>query len=141
MPGLPTVPGMHTRTTPLPPVDLADPIWTVEHVAAAFRLGPRATRSLIARPDFPAAFRLSDARTARLYWRREQVLDFVAGGATTGATQATSAPLAPRSPVTAGRPARATTGPVDAESPRYVGTDDDAPAAMAAMAAAQAVAA
>jgi hypothetical protein len=131
---------MHTRTTPLSPVDLADPIWTIEHVALAFRLGVRATRSLIARPDFPGAFRLSDARTARLYWRREQVLDFVAGGATTGATQATSAPLAPRSTVTAGRPAPAT-GPLDAESPRYVGTDDDALAAMAALRAAQAVAA
>ena len=36
-----TVRAMHTRTTPLPlpPVDPTDPIWTVEHLAAALRLG------------------------------------------------------------------------------------------------------
>lgn len=139
MPRLPTVPGMHTRTTPLPPVDLADPIWTVEHVALAFRIGIRAARTLIARPDFPAAFRLSEGRTARLYWRRERVLDFVDTTATATPEQTTPAPVAPRRAATVGEPAPATAAAAP-DLPRYAGTDDDALAAIAALRAAQAVA-
>lgn len=69
---------MNTRTTPLPPVELTDPIWTVEHLERALRLGERATRTLIAGPTFPAGFRLTDAPTARRYWLREHVLDHFA---------------------------------------------------------------
>ncbi|MCC2317140.1 hypothetical protein [Cellulomonas chengniuliangii] len=121
---------MHPRTTPLPPPDLADPIWTVEHVALAFRLGARATRALVAAPGFPAAFRTGPARTARLYWRREQVLNFVAAG---------TAPMpTPVPPAAAPAPARPTTA---AAPPRYVAGEDDALAAIAAVRSARAVAA
>ena len=65
---------MNTRTAPLPPVDLTDPIWTVEHAAAALRLGPRATRTVVATTGFPTPFRLNDAPTARLDWVRDDVL-------------------------------------------------------------------
>ena len=88
---------MHTRTTPLPPVDPADPIWTVEHLAAALRLGERATRQLIAAPAFPAGFRLSQAPTARRYWLREDVLEHFASlsvGTTRRRTPGSPAPSA-----------------------------------------------
>lgn len=124
---------MHTRTTPLPPVELADPIWTIEHVALAFRIGIRATRSLIATPNFPTAFRASSAPKARLYWRREQVLDFVAADAASGWVAATGP-----------TPAAVTRHPTPTAAtdvPRYVASDDDAVAAIAALRATQAVAA
>jgi hypothetical protein len=73
-----TVPAMNTRTCPLPPVELTDPIWTVEHLALALRQGERATRTLVASAGFPAAFRLNDAPTARLYWLREHLLSHFA---------------------------------------------------------------
>ena len=131
-----TVPGMHPRTTPLPPPDLADPIWTVEHLALAFRLGARATRALVAAPGFPAAFRAGPARTARLYWRREQILDLVAAGtaAIAGPAPAPAPATAPAAPA----PARPTTA---AAPPRYVAGEDDALAAIAAVRTARAVAA
>lgn len=40
---------MNTRTTPLPPVDLTDPIWTVEHVAALAELAALPTARELAR--------------------------------------------------------------------------------------------
>lgn len=56
---------MNKRTTDLPPINLADPIWTIEHLALALRQGERATRTLIADPTFPAGFRLTASPTAR----------------------------------------------------------------------------
>ena len=64
----PTVSAMLTRTSPLPPVSLADPIWTFDHLEVALRLGERATRTLIADRAFPAGFRLNEAASARRYW-------------------------------------------------------------------------
>lgn len=124
---------MHTRTTPLPPIDLADPIWTVEHVALAFRIGIRATRSLIATPDFPNAFRASSAPKALLYWRRDQVLDVVAAHAASGRVAATEPTRAAAT--------RLPTPTAATEMPRNVASDDDAVAAIAALRAVQAVAA
>ena len=69
---------MNPRTTPLPPVDLTDPIWTLEHLAQALRLGERATRTLVAGAGFPSPFRLTSSRTARLYWMRQDLLDHFA---------------------------------------------------------------
>ena len=65
---------MNARTAPLPPPDLADPIWTIEHVALALRLRLRATRTLVASPGFPAPFRLGNSPTARRYWIRDDLL-------------------------------------------------------------------
>ncbi len=58
---------MRVRTSELPPVDLADPIWTVEHRALALRQCRPATRTLIADPAFPAGLRLSASPTGRQY--------------------------------------------------------------------------
>lgn len=94
---------MHARATPLPPVDPADPIWTVEHLAAALRLRERATRELIAAPHFPAGFRLSQAPTARRYWLREDVLTHFAS--LSGARRPRPVSARRATPPTQGRPA------------------------------------
>ena len=69
---------MHPRTTPPPPVELADPVWTIEHVQRVLRLGLRATRTAVGAAGFPPAFRLNASPTARLYWLREDVLAYFA---------------------------------------------------------------
>ena len=95
-----TVLAMNPRTTPLPPVELADPIWTLEHIAHALRLGTRATRTVIAAPSFPPAFRLTAAPTARLYWMREQVLAHFAAQTAAPST----APVTQMAATAVGRP-------------------------------------
>ena len=86
---------MNPRTTPLSPVALTDPVWTVAHLEAGLRLSERAIRSLIADPAFPAGFRLTGAASARRYWLREDLLTHFAS--------LSSAPPARTAP--AGRPA------------------------------------
>ncbi|MBO3084123.1 hypothetical protein [Cellulomonas fengjieae] len=76
---------MHTRTSDLPPIEPSDPIWTVEHLAAALRQGERATRTLTGDASFPAGFRLNDSPNARRYWLREHVLDHFASLCATSA--------------------------------------------------------
>jgi len=101
---------MHTRTTPLPPVELADPVWTIEHVARLLRLGPRATRTAITAPGFPAPFRLNPSPTARLYWLREDVLAHLATLA--GAPPPAPVPAATHHPAARTTPRR----PLDREA-------------------------
>lgn len=96
---------MHTRTCDLPPVELTDPVWTVEHLALALRQGERATRTLVTEPAFPAGFRLNDAPTARRYWLRQQVLDHFASLSVAPATRRT--PARRPAPPTQSRPAEA----------------------------------
>jgi hypothetical protein len=56
-------------------IDLSVPIWTIEHVAAAFHLSVDAAREYTYRPDFP---RPRDG-FARNLWTRQEVLDWFAG--------------------------------------------------------------
>lgn len=107
---------MNKRTIELPPIDLADPIWTIEHLALALRQGERATRTLIADPAFPAGFRLSASPTARQYWLRDQILDHFA-----------SLCAATPAPARAPRPAPRTTPAVPTQS-RPTAADRDAAA-------------
>jgi hypothetical protein len=56
-------------------IDLSVPIWTIEHVAAAFHLSVDAAREYTYREDFPRP------RTgfSRNLWTRQEVLDWLAG--------------------------------------------------------------
>lgn len=105
--GTGTVPAMHPRTTPLPPVDLSDPVWTIEHVQRVLRLGLRATRTAVSTTGFPAAFRLNASPTARLYWLREDVLAYFATLASQAQPAVPTVQVEARTrPVTAARQAR-----------------------------------
>ena len=121
---------MHARTSPLPPIALADPVWTIEHVALAFRIGIRSSRSLVASPGFPTPFRLNASRTARLYWRREDVLAHLARASD------------PTTPLRSETPPKANTSPTPTTSTRMpraaitssdLASDDAALAAIAAL--------
>lgn len=61
-----------------PQVDLADPVWTIEHVARCFGLSVDRAREYAARDDFPEARRLGGGR-GRLFWTREGVLAWFSG--------------------------------------------------------------
>jgi hypothetical protein len=56
-------------------IDLSVPIWTIEHVAAAFHLSVDAAREYTYREDFP---RPRDGFSRNL-WTRQEVLDWFAG--------------------------------------------------------------
>jgi predicted DNA-binding transcriptional regulator AlpA len=68
---------MFKRTHELPQIQLTDPIWTVEHISAALRIGERAVRDVIKRSGFPTPSRLGSGPTARLYWVAQDVLDYM----------------------------------------------------------------
>ncbi|MFP3712561.1 hypothetical protein [Puerhibacterium sp. TATVAM-FAB25] len=126
---------MNARTAPLPPADLADPIWTIEHLALALRLQARATRAVVARPGFPAPIRLTASPKARSYWLREQVLAYLTGLSGTAPATApapTDVPTAgPATAVPATRPGPARRIPTvrPAPVPTPVPTEDDQEAA------------
>ena len=56
-------------------IDLSVPIWTIEHVAAAFHLSVDAAREYTYREDFPRP----RAGFSRNLWTRQEVLDWFAG--------------------------------------------------------------
>jgi hypothetical protein len=96
-------------------IDLSVPIWTIEHVAAAFHLSVDAAREYTYREDFPR----SRAGFSRNLWTRQEVLDWFAGlapkprgRAGSGAGTVSTATVARTSPRPAGsRPASAPGGP------------------------------
>lgn len=98
---------MHNRHTMLPPVELTDPVWTIEHVALALRLQLRATRTVIAAPGFPAPFRTPTGANARKYWIREDVLAHFAALRTPAAAAPPARQLAPAPAAHAALPAPA----------------------------------
>jgi hypothetical protein len=55
-------------------IDLSVPIWTIEHVAAAFHLSVDAAREYTYRTDFPRP----RAGFSRHLWTRQEVLDWFA---------------------------------------------------------------
>jgi hypothetical protein len=55
-------------------IDLSIPIWTIEHVAAAFHLSVDAAREYTYRADFPRP----RAGFSRNLWTRQEVLDWFA---------------------------------------------------------------
>ena len=56
-------------------IDLSVPIWTIEHVAAAFHLSVDAAREYTYRKDFPRP----RAGFSRNLWTRQEVLDWFTG--------------------------------------------------------------
>lgn len=56
-------------------LDLADPVWTIEHVARCFAISVDRAREYAARDDFPGARRLGGSR-GHLFWTRESVLSW-----------------------------------------------------------------
>ena len=56
-------------------IDLSVPIWTIEHVAAAFHLEVDTAREYTYRTDFPRP----RAGFSRNLWTRQEVLDWFAG--------------------------------------------------------------
>jgi predicted DNA-binding transcriptional regulator AlpA len=57
------------------PADLADPVFTIQHVAALLHVSVDTAREYTYRDDFPAAAWLG----ARLLWDREEVLAWFRG--------------------------------------------------------------
>jgi len=96
---------MFKRTHELPQIQLTDPIWTIEHVAAALRIGERAARDVIKRPGFPSPSRLGSGPTSRLYWLAQDVLDYMRTQATRPPTMPASRTLPAFSPTTPVLPA------------------------------------
>jgi len=58
--------------TPLLPVDLSDPIWTIHHLAGALHLSVDRARQFTYTADFPAP----RAGFSRNLWPRQEVLDW-----------------------------------------------------------------
>lgn len=56
-------------------IDLAVPIWTIDHVAAGLHLSVDAAREYTYRPDFPRP----RAGFSKNLWTRTEVLDWFAG--------------------------------------------------------------
>jgi predicted DNA-binding transcriptional regulator AlpA len=61
-----------TATDPSTPVDLRDPIYLIEHLAALFHVSVDTAREYTSRTDFPGSRQLG----VRLMWDREEVLDW-----------------------------------------------------------------
>jgi hypothetical protein len=95
-------------------IDLSVPIWTIEHVAAAFHLSVDAAREYTYRADFPRP----RAGFSRNLWTRQEVLDWFAGltprprgRVGRGAGTVSTATVARTAPRTAGtRPASVSAG-------------------------------
>lgn len=89
-----------TTNPALTPVDIHDPVYTIEHVAALFHIKVDTAREYTYRTDFPAAYQLG----ARLLWDREQILVWfrslprltIADRRRAASAPAADAPVAPR---------------------------------------------
>lgn len=93
-------------TPPAPVVDLAVPIWTIEHVAAALHLSVDRAREYTYLPSFPAP----RAGFTRNLWARQGVLDWFqllpsAGRRTVNSGTAARGATRGAAPASVGRPA------------------------------------
>ncbi len=82
--------------------DLSDPIWGIAHIAPAFQVSVDRAREYTSRNDFPGARRLGES-AGRLFWPRQEIVDWFAGLRAVPATERrrTVAPPAAAQPVKA----------------------------------------